>query len=85
MRALITIHPDLGRNAWMATFHEDKRVQDLFGTDTLITPFTLLAEGEEARREVERRNPHARVRLIRRDGTVYDPETSEDHPQRERP
>jgi len=80
MRSRITVHADLAGNIWVATFHDDQEVKDLLGTDTLPTPFTLLEDGEVVRREVERNNPGARVRLVRRDGTVDDPENEGDHP-----
>lgn len=79
MRSRITVHADLAGNIWVATFHDDQEVKDLLGTDTLPTPFTLLEDGEVVRREVERNNPGARVRLVRRDGTVDDPEDARDH------
>ncbi len=79
MRPKITVHADIARNTWLATFHDDQEVQELFGTDTLPTSFTLLEEGEVVRREVERKNPSARVRLVHRNGTVYDPEDARDH------
>lgn len=80
-RPTITVHADLSRNAWVATFHHDQDMKETIGTDTILTAFTLAVDGETARREVERLNPHARVRLVRRDGTLYDPETAADHGQ----
>lgn len=84
MRPKITIHADISRNTWLATFHDDQEVQELFGTDTLPTSFTLLEEGEVVRREIERKNPSDRVRLVHRNGTVYDPEDARDHPPKVR-
>lgn len=82
MRPKITIHADISSNTWLATFHDAQEVKDLFGTDTIMTAFTLIEDGEVVRREVERKNPGHRVRLVQRDGTVYDPEDSRDHPPR---
>lgn len=78
-RPIITVHADLSRNAWVATFHDDQDMKETIGTDTILTAFTLVVDGETARREVERLNPGARVRLVQRDGTLYDPETAADH------
>jgi len=85
LRAVITVHADLSRNAWVATFHGDAQMQDLLGTDTIMTPYTLVADGEEARRVVERLNPQTRVRLVKRDGSLYDPETADDHRKEQAP
>lgn len=74
---VVTVHADVPGNAWVATFHENPAIFRLFATDTIPTPFTLHASGREVREEVQRLHPHARVRLIDRDGTLFDPDPPE--------
>lgn len=39
---VITVLPNLSRNAWLARFEGDRTAQEFFGTDTLPTAFTLV-------------------------------------------
>ena len=48
---------------WMARFVDDGTVRELFGTDTVPTPYTSAMPGETVRTEVARRNPDATVVL----------------------
>ena len=68
----ITVYPDRPSNTWLARFHDADEVVGLFGTDVLPTGYTLLMPGAEVRRDLQARNPGARVRLIDLDGTTFD-------------
>lgn len=70
---LITVHADITRNVWVTTFHGNQALIRTLGSDTLPTHFPLHLDGYVAREEVQRLHPHARVRLIDRDGTLFDP------------
>lgn len=47
-------------NSWMAK-HSDPKVKDLFGTDTLPTPFTSQADEQDVVAQIQRLNPKAKV------------------------
>lgn len=79
-RPVITVQAHLPGHAWIATFHGNQDIIRLFGTGTV--PFTLHASGPEVREHVERLHPHAQVRLIDRNGTLFDP--GKDPPARDR-
>ena len=51
-----------GHNAWMVQT-DDPEVRELFGTDTIPTPFTLQAEPERVLAEIQARNPGSAVVL----------------------
>jgi hypothetical protein len=63
---LITVFPS--PDGWRVCFHDDAEVLALFGTDTLPSGFTRLAEPELVFRETLQRNPQHRIRLIREGG-----------------
>lgn len=65
-RPLITVHPDLTRNAWVATFHGEEAMACTLWSDTVLTRFTLHVGGQEAGEDVRHLNPQARVRLAPR-------------------
>lgn len=81
-RPVITVQAHLPGHAWVATFHGNRDIIRLFGTDTVPLPFTLHASGQDVRKHVERLYPHAQVRLIDRDGTLLGQGT--DPPGRDR-
>lgn len=83
-RPLITVHADVLQNLWVATFHGNEALMLFLGSDTLPTRFPLRVRGQDVREEVQRLHPHARVRLIDRDGTLLDPGTNADLPGRDR-
>jgi hypothetical protein len=70
--SVITLYPDRPSNTWLARFHDDPEVKGLFGDDVLPTAYTLAMPGAEVRREVQARNPGARVRLVELDGTTHE-------------
>jgi len=49
-------------DGWMAKFSEP-RVRELFGTDTILTPFTELVEGMIVLNEIRKRNPDCEVKF----------------------
>jgi hypothetical protein len=72
-RPIITIFP--GPDGWLARFHDDPRIMELFdGTDTLPTSYTMLEPGERVRAKVQQLNPGHQVRLVHKDGSLYEPE-----------
>jgi hypothetical protein len=62
MNILILIHGVLGWSVRFVGPHTEE-VQDLFGTDTIPTPFTHLARPEIVKAEIERLNPGCVVRF----------------------
>ena len=50
-----------GDRSYLATFHGDPEVLELFGTDAVPTPHTLLACGYDVAQEVANRNPSFEV------------------------
>ncbi len=50
-----------GINAWLATFHDDRAIIDAFGTDTIPTSFTPLADAATVRASIQALNPHHNV------------------------
>lgn len=49
-------------NTWCAQFEGDN-TKELFGTDTLPTPYTLAMPVSEILRRIKARNPEYRVRV----------------------
>lgn len=47
-----------GTNAWLATFHDDATILELFGTYTIPTAFTPLATPEAVQASIQTNNPH---------------------------
>lgn len=78
-RSLITVFP--GSRVWLVRFHDDPEVMRLFGgTDTVGSGYMLAAPAAEVWAAVRAKNPAARVRLVDRDGFLYDPEDADDRP-----
>ena len=50
-------------DGWTATFHDDAHVYDLFGTYTIPTAFTALAEADVVQAFIQRLNPLATVEV----------------------
>jgi len=49
------------RNCWLAQFVDDLDVLEIFGTDTIPTAFTAVAEFETVRKAIQHRNPNRLV------------------------
>lgn len=80
---LITVHADTTVGVWVATFHGNQELIRTLGSDTLPTRFPLHVSGQVAREEVQRLHPRAQIRLIDRDGTLFDSRTSTEPPGRD--
>ena len=59
MNEIITLFR--GTNSWNARFHDDAKIIDLFGTDTLPTPYTLDAPLPKVYTEIQAQNPNATI------------------------
>ena len=57
-----TITLSVGPNCWLATFDNDAGIISLFGTDTLPTPFTPLANRSQVIAAIQAKNPEHTVR-----------------------
>jgi hypothetical protein len=57
----IRLFKSVERNCWLAQFVDDLRVLEIFGTDTIPTAFTALADFETVRKAVQNRNPNRLV------------------------
>ena len=49
------------RNGWLARFENDPKTIDLFGTDTLPTPFTENASPMDVLKAIKKLNPDYQV------------------------
>ena len=83
-RPPITVHTDVLQDLCVVTFHRNEALIQFLGSDILPTRFPLRVRGQDVWEEVQRLNPHARGRLIDRDGTLLDPGTSVDSPGQDR-
>lgn len=50
------------KTGWLARFVGDRKVIELFGTDTLPTAFTAQAPVEMVEKAIQKLNPHHEVR-----------------------
>jgi hypothetical protein len=59
----IVLYKSVEAKCWMARFEGpcSEEIKLVFETDTLPTPFTLQAEPEDVRRELQQRNPQIDV------------------------
>ena len=59
---MATIELSKDTRGWYAKFIGDKKIVELFGTDTLPTAFTAAAAYDDVERELQRLNPHHTIR-----------------------
>lgn len=61
----LTVFFDHERQAWFITFNTDiPFVVGLFGTNTIMTPFTAWSHGPEVLAKIRSLNPHKTVELL---------------------
>jgi len=59
---MATIELSKDTRSWYAKFIGDKKIVELFGTDTLPTAFTAAAKYDDVEAEIQRLNPNHTIR-----------------------